>query len=190
VLPSGTFAETEGTFVNNQGYAQRAYSVYQAKEPIMDSWRWISDLIEISGNEKSRWQNFDDLVNDMVRVFPEFSKITEILPGADLRTSGQKIPRQTPRYSGRTAMNAKINVSEQKPEQDSDSALAFSMEGYSGIPPAALIPNYRAPGWNSAQAIYKYIDGADGSNISGDTEAKLIEPTADKLSKFFDAVTE
>ncbi|MEI6766320.1 MAG: NADH-quinone oxidoreductase subunit NuoG [Bacteroidota bacterium] len=190
VLPSGTFAESEGTFVNNQGYAQRAYSVFQAKEPIMDSWRWISDLIELSGYEKSRWQNFDDLVNDMVRVFPEFLKIAEILPNADLRISGQKIPRQTPRFSGRTAMNAKTNVSEQKPEQDTDSALAFSMEGYSGIPPAALIPNYRASGWNSTQAIYKYIDGADGSNITGDTEAKLIEPLSGKPAKFFDAVTE
>ena len=87
-------------------------------------------------------------------------------------------------------MNAKTNVSEQKPEQDTDSALAFSMEGYSGIPPAALIPNYRASGWNSTQAIYKYIDGADGSNITGDTEAKLIEPLSGKPAKFFDAVTE
>ena len=50
-----------------------------------------------------------------------------------------KIPRQPHRYSGRTAINANINVNEPMPPQDKDSPLAFSMEGYEGQPPSSLL---------------------------------------------------
>lgn len=185
VLPSETFAGTEGTLVNNQGYAQRFYSVLHSDEPAMDSWRWISDLAEISGRDRAPWPHFDDLVRDMITAYPAFAAIANVVPGAGFRMSGQKIPRQTARYSGRTAMNARSNVSEQKPAQDTDSALSFSMEGDHSVPPSPLIPHYWAAGWNSAQAIYKYIDGAGGQNSGGPAEVKLIEPTANKAIKYF-----
>jgi len=68
-----------------------------------------------------------------------------------------KVPRQTPRFSGRTSILANINVSEPKPAQDENSALAYSMEGSKSIPPAALTSFYWAPGWNSVQASNKYL---------------------------------
>ena len=58
-----------------------------------------------------------------------FQNLRSIFPDADFRMLNAKIPRQTIRYSGRTAMNANIAVSEPKPLQDPDSPLAFSMEG-------------------------------------------------------------
>lgn len=188
VLPAATFAESEGTLVNNQGYAQRFYSALPPKEPVMESWRWISDLIEIREKKAAPWPNFDDLVINMISVFPEFVKLEE-LPGAGQKIAGQKIPRQTARFSGRTSMHAKTNVSEQKPAQDPDSALAFSMEGFRGIPPAPLIPNYMAAGWNSGQAIYHYIDGAAGAIITGEPEVKLITPANTSGSTFFEPLS-
>ena len=78
-------------------------------------------------------------------------------PDAEFREDGMKIPRQTPRFSGRTSILAKINVSEPKPSQDENTALAYSMEGSKTIPPAELTSFYWSPGWNSVQASNKYL---------------------------------
>jgi NADH-quinone oxidoreductase subunit G len=87
-----------------------------------------------------------------------------------------KIPRQTIRYSGRTAMNANIAVSEAKLPEDRDSPLAFSMEGQPENPPSSLVPFYWMPGWNSVQAMYNYLDEPDESMKGGDPGIRLIEP--------------
>mgnify|MGYP006267677433 CR=1 FL=1 len=66
---------------------------------------------------------------------------------------GSKLPRQPHRYSGRTAMFANADVQEQKPPDDPDSPLAFSMEGCEGPWPLELTSRYWSPGWNSVQAL-------------------------------------
>ncbi len=46
VIPAGTFAESDGTFINNEGRAQRYYQVYEpANKEIMESWRIMSHLL-------------------------------------------------------------------------------------------------------------------------------------------------
>ncbi len=96
-----------------------------------------------------------------------------------------KIPRQTIRYSGRTAMNAHIAVSETKVLQDPDSPLAFSMEGQQEKPPSSLVPFYWTPGWNSVQAMYKYLDEPDGSMKGGDPGVRLIESAEGSKNIYF-----
>ncbi len=91
------------------------------------------------------------------------------------RYYNEKIARQTSRFSGRTAMNAKKNVSEPGPPTDADSPLKFSMEGYKGYPPAELIPYYWSPGWNSAQAINKYLKVPDGEVRDGNPGVRLFD---------------
>lgn len=163
LLPAATFAESEGTLVNNEGRAQRFYSVLPATEPIKESWRWISDLVKLSQkNKEFKWEKFDDVVASLVSSYPVFAGIKEKMAGADFRFFNEKIARQTKRFSGRTAMNANIAVSEPKPPRDNDSPLDFSMEGYEGDPPSDLIPYYWSPGWNSSQAMTKYMDEPDG----------------------------
>ncbi len=49
LLPAATFAESDGTIINNEGRAQRFYNVLPVTEPVKESWRWISELIRISG---------------------------------------------------------------------------------------------------------------------------------------------
>ena len=44
VLPASTFAEGDGTFVNNEGRAQRFFQVFKPVQPIQDSWRWLGSL--------------------------------------------------------------------------------------------------------------------------------------------------
>jgi NADH-quinone oxidoreductase subunit G len=60
-------------------------------------------------------------------------------------------------------MRAHLNVREDKPPEDPDSALTFSMEGFRGEIPAALTPQYWAPGWNSVQASIRFqVQSSDG----------------------------
>ena len=178
-LPAATFAESEGTLVNNEGRAQRFFKVLDpGSSSVRESWRWLRDIGRASGfAEFTPWRNLDDVMAAMARELPCFSAVPGIAPPAGFRALGRKIPRQPHRYSGRTAMHADSNVHEPQPPDDPDSALAFSMEGFSGPPPAALIPRFWAPGWNSVQAVTKFQDEAGGPLRGGDPGRRLIEPS-------------
>jgi NADH-quinone oxidoreductase subunit G len=177
LLPASTFAETEGTFVNNEGRAQRFYRVMPESDQVKASWQWIADFIKIRENsETTPWNHFDDIAERMSDDLPFFSKLQHYKPDADFRMLNMKMPRQTIRFSGRTAMHANISVSEPKLPQDPDSPLAFTMEGHEEKPPSSLVPFYWSPGWNSVQAFYQYTDEPNGSLKGGDPGIRLIEP--------------
>jgi NADH-quinone oxidoreductase subunit G len=186
LLPAATFAESEGTFVNNEGRAQRFYKAIDSKNQLKESWRWIGDFIKIRfGNKEVLWNRLDDIVESMANELPVFSKLKKYKPDADFRMLNTKIPRQTMRFSGRTAMNANIEVSEPKLSQDPDSPLAFSMEGQQEMPPSSLVPFYWMPGWNSVQAMYNYVDEPGGSMKGGDPGIRLFESVKGILSNYF-----
>jgi NADH-quinone oxidoreductase subunit G len=186
LLPVSTFAESEGTIVNNEGRAQRYYKALPQRDQVKDSWQWMSELIKIREEYSTDpWKRFDDVVASMVNEFPVFSKLAKYEPDAGFRMLNTKIPRQTLRYSGRTAMNANISVSEQKLPQDPDSPLAFSMEGLPQDPPSSLVPFYWTPGWNSVQAMYNYLDEPKGSMKGGDPGIRLIEPEEGGIYSYF-----
>ncbi len=188
VLPSGTFAEDSGTLVNNEGRAQRFYQVFAPDGSIQSSWRWIRDMmIAAHLSEAGSWESLDDISSALAKALPVFAPITDIAPPRGFRVAGEKIPRQPHRYSGRTAMSANINVHEQKPPDDPDSPLSFSMEGYQGLPPSPLIPRFWAPGWDSVQALNKFQSEVGGPLRGGDPGIRLVEPAeADKVSYFHD----
>jgi NADH-quinone oxidoreductase subunit G len=189
VLPAATFAESSGTLVNNEGRAQRFYQVYVPAAEIRPSWRWLQEITRIAGHRQAqRWENLDQIVAALTETLPVFKPIGQIAPGADFRERGAKIPRQAHRYSGRTAMLADLSVHEPKPPEDPDSPLAFSMEGYEGQPPAALIPRFWAPGWNSVQALNKFQSEIGGSLRGGDPGRRLIEPEGKTLTAYFDNI--
>ena len=190
LLPVGTFTESEGTFVNNEGRAQRYYRVLPFENSVIESWRQLRDLLNIAGNKQaSLWQNFDHVVAAMTDALPALSKIKGHLPNADFKMLNEKIKRQTIRYSGRTAINAKVAVSEPKPPADPDSPLNFSMEGSDEVPPSSLVPYYWMPGWNSAQSMNFYLDAPNGSLKGGDPGVRLIEALEKSAIKYFDVKT-
>ncbi len=186
VLPAATFAEGDGTFVNSEGRAQRFFQVFVPEGEIQESWRWLRDvMVSLGRAEAAQWQDLDDVVAALSAAIPVFGPVTEIAPPSTFRIAGLKIPRQPARYSGRTAMLANVNVSEPKPPDDPDSALAFSMEGYNGQPPGALIARYWAPGWNSVQALNKFQSEVGGPLRGGDPGRRLIEPAPVKQVTYF-----
>jgi NADH-quinone oxidoreductase subunit G len=176
-LPAATFAESEGTLVNNERRAQRSFKVFEpASSSVRESWRWLRDIGRASGfAEFTPWRAVDDVTAALATELPCFGAIQGCAPPAGYREVGRKIPRQPHRYSGRTAMHADSNVHEPQPPDDPDSALAFSMEGFSGRPPSPLIPRFWAPGWNSVQAVTKFQTEAGGPLRGGDPGRRLIE---------------
>jgi NADH-quinone oxidoreductase subunit G len=133
-------------------------------------------MLALGRGQVASWQGLDDVIEALASTLPVFQALPDVAPGADFRLVGQRIPRQTHRYSGRTAILAHRTVHEPKPPADLDSPLAFSMEGYAGQPPGALIPVFWAPGWNSEQSLNKFQDEVAGPLHGGDPGRRLLEP--------------
>ena len=187
VLPVGTYVETDGTWVNSEGRAQRAYQVYEPEGDIQASWQWLRDMLQASGRIPSgAWNIIDEVMTDLAHSLPIFAPILEIAPPAGFRLVGQKIPRQSPRFSGRTSMHADVDVQEPKPPDDPNTPLAFSMEGFDGKPPAPLIPRFWSPGWNSIQSLNKYQSEIGGPLQGGDPGKRLVEPAKSHEPTYFD----
>jgi NADH-quinone oxidoreductase subunit G len=195
VISAGTFAESDGTFVSNEGRAQRFYQVYDpltfnGNKIIHESWRWIKLIGEQAGLAEFKKLNiYSDFVQALSSYKNLFRSLNEITPPPGFRAAGQKIPREPHRFSGRTAMLADKSVHEPKPPQDIDSPMSFTMEGYKGEPPSSIIPFFWSPGWNSAQAVHKYLIEVGGPLHGGDPGRRLFEPVSGK-GNYFDSVPE
>ena len=68
LLPAATFAESEGTMVNNEGRAQRYYKAVGNKTQVQESWRWIGELIKVrDANQSDKWNHLDDIAESMAQ---------------------------------------------------------------------------------------------------------------------------
>jgi NADH-quinone oxidoreductase subunit G len=176
ILPAATFAESEGTMVSNEGRAQRFFRVFPPEGNIQSSWQWIRDAMFWAGwREALAWEHLDDVEVDMARTLPALAGAVDAAPARHFRIADAKIPREPHRYSGRTAIDAAVDVSEPKPPEDQEAPLNFTMEGYSQQPPSPLIPFFWTPGWNSYQAVNKFQEEIAGPLRGSDPGVRLIE---------------
>ncbi len=185
VLPAGTFAESDGTFVNNETRAQRFFQALPPEGDIAESWRWLGRLAAGSApSEEPAWKYLDTIIDAMVADYPELRGVRDAAPSADFRSNGARFPRSPRRFSGRTAIHAQFDVNEPSPPADHDSPLSFSMEGSTAVPPASLVSHYWSPGWNSVQALNKFQEEVGGANRGGPPGICLIQPEKN-LHPFF-----
>jgi len=176
-LPAASFAESEGTLVSLEGRAQRHYPVFQPEAERRPSWVWLlAYLKEISHEEVREVHHFDDITRACAAAHLALSGITAAAPDHHFRNAGQRIPRQTHRYSGRTAMRAAVSVHEPKQAEDEESPLAYSMEGLNRTQPGALLPYVWAPGWNSNQSLHRFQTEAGGPLKGGTAGVRLLQP--------------
>lgn len=176
VLPAATFAESSGTYINNELRAQRFFQVMPRAGEVLDSWRWLL----LAGREAEmtvpEWRTLDDVIAAVAADIPALAGITEAAPAADFLISGMKVPRQSYGFSGRTAIYADRAIVEPPPAPDTDSPLAFSMEGWPGQPAPALVPRFWAPGWNSVQSVNRFQQEIAGRLRGGAPGKRLVEP--------------
>ncbi|PHM28103.1 NADH-quinone oxidoreductase subunit G [Xenorhabdus budapestensis] len=193
ILSASSFAESDGTLVNQEGRAQRYFQVYEPafydKSVVMlESWRWMHSLYTTYTQRQTDWTQLDHVIEACVKEMPQFKGIVNAAPDATFRIRGQKLARSPHRYSGRTAMLANISVHEQRQPQDIDTAFAFSMEGNNNpFAERQQIPFAWAPGWNSPQAWNKFQAEVGGKLRFGDPGVRLIE-TVDGGLNYFDSI--
>jgi NADH-quinone oxidoreductase subunit G len=177
VLSAASYAESEGTLVSSEGRAQRYYPVFPAVDERLASWQWLRDLAAASGHSAlAELQHFDQITAACGASNKLFAPLSGVSPDHNFRSHGQKIPRQTHRASGRTAINANVSVHEPLRTLDQETPLSFSMEGLNRDQPAALTPFYWSPGWNSNQALQKFQSEVNGPLRGGPAGQRLIEP--------------
>jgi NADH-quinone oxidoreductase subunit G len=189
VLPAATFAEGSGTLINNEGRAQRYYRVFAREGDIAESWKWLRDIMSMQGLLSAQeWENLDRITARMAESVPLLESLVRSIPGAEYRYRGLKIPRQSHRYSGRTSIHADVDVHEPKCPDDSDSPLAFSMEGTEEHEPPSLIPRYWAPHWNSVQSLSKFQEEVNGPLRGGDPGVLLLNGDQKREHEYFSDV--
>lgn len=189
IIPAGTFAEADGTLVNNEGRAQRFFQVYE-KQNVKESWRWIMNIGATVGNTIiQQWKNFDSITSALAQEEKIFGGIENVSPSSSYRMNDkQRIPREPHRYSGRTSMLANVAVSEPKPPEDPDSGMSYTMEGTRALPPSSMIPFFWSPGWNSVQSVNKYQEEVGAALRGGDPGIRLF--AGGKQSQYFNDVPE
>jgi NADH dehydrogenase/NADH:ubiquinone oxidoreductase 75 kD subunit (chain G) len=150
VLPAASYAESQGTLVSSEGRAQRFYPVHSPAVERMPSWQWILQLAGAVGHKKlSALEHLDQVITACAQSNKDLKGLIDVAPLNSFRNLGSKIPRQTHRYSGRTAMNSGVSVHEPQQPKDHESPLSFSMEGLNRDQPSSLTPFVWSPGWNS-----------------------------------------
>ena len=175
VLPGTAFSEHEATYVNYEGRAQLSFQVNRCHNGALPAWRWLNE-----GKEAE----VEALVNRCADEVEDFDKLDELLPHLNQFVAGMKIPRQSHRYSGRTAMKANLNVHEPKQPVDEGSVMAFSMEGIPAQKDASVLGAAWAPSWNSNQSITKFQEEVNGELKQGHTGELLIGRSAAQGSYF------
>ncbi|MGA8119621.1 NADH-quinone oxidoreductase subunit NuoG [Rouxiella badensis] len=190
ILPAASFAESDGTLVNQEGRAQRYFQVYDpayydTTVTMFESWRWLHSLHSTINSRRVDWTQLDHVIEACVAVLPQLKGIVEAAPDATFRIRGQKLARSPIRSSGRTAMRANISVHEPRQPQDKDTMFAFSMEGNnSPYANRQQVPFAWAPGWNSPQAWNKFQAEVGGKLRHGDPGVRLIEAGEGSLDYF------
>jgi len=148
----GSFADCDGTFVNLEGRAQPFYkAIFGADDPPA-SWMVLREAGIAAGRVAAgAWATHAALLDAVGDAFPALAKFKAPL------MDGQ-VPTLPHRFSGRTAMDARLDVREPAPPAHEDSPLGTTMEGAAQ---GVVAPLVWAAGWNSGQAVNKLQCTAD-----------------------------
>lgn len=192
LLSAASFAESDGTIINQEGRAQRFFKVYEPtyydnQIVMLESWRWLH-LLRVNYLKKTTcYVNIDYIINKIATKLPQLSGIMKAAPNSTFNVHGQKLARAPNRYSGRAAIHANINVHEPCTPKDEDSMFVFSMEG-NNTPhaPRQHIPFAWVPGWNSMQSWNKFQSEIGGSLYFGDPGIRLLESHTRSIDYFND----
>ncbi|OSN09387.1 NADH-quinone oxidoreductase subunit G [Lonsdalea britannica] len=190
ILSAASFAESDGTLINQEGRAQRFFQVYDpayydTTTVMLESWRWLHAVKATIASREVNWTLLDHVVDACAAALPQLAGIKDAAPDASFRIRGQKLAREPHRYSGRTAMRANIDVNEPRQPQDQDTMFAFSMEGNNSPEAQSRQVAFAwAPGWNSPQAWNKFQDEVGGHLRHGDPGVRLIEAGEGALDYF------
>ncbi|MFV8782209.1 NADH-quinone oxidoreductase subunit NuoG [Microbulbifer sp. SA54] len=194
IFPAAATPESEGTLVNSAGLAQRHYCVYEGSGYIQESWRWLANVAaacaaRAGGAEKipqfseiAGWAHVTQISAALAKAYGTLAPLAELGPDWNTLFDGERVARQPHRYSGRTALYAETAVAEQPPPQDVDAPMNFSMEGIPFAGRNPLQTHNWAPGWNSNQAVHKFLTQTNGE-LAGGSSGLLLQREAVEFTR-------
>lgn len=181
VLPTASFAEEDGSYVNYEGRVQRSYAVFDptamaGEDEIRPFYKWAADIRARQADMPQGCDTACDeeaLYNELVVDHPIFAAGRGLSKQCYAPVAGERLARQSPRASGRTAERANLSVWDKGYHQKSGSGLSATMEGYSGTEGGAVHPFAWQPGWNSPQAWIAYQTTPGGPLKGGELGVRL-----------------
>jgi len=169
LLPSASAVEQQGCWLNSQGLLQLSQANMSPSEDRKAAWQWCQDAAPTQQAKVHAKEQYQDLLSWCGERFELLSPIVECQAQQQCEF---KLARQSFRASGRTAINAKLDVKEYPPASDELSHLKFSMEGVA--PFRQINTDIKTasgayiwlPKWNSGQAINKGESQQCGTKVS------------------------
>ena len=151
-----------------------------------ESWRWLRDVGAVAGHQDlAGWRSLDNVLADLTADGAGAGGRPGGGAALDLPHRGPEDPAPAAALQRAHGHVRQQDGHEPKPPDDPDSPLSFSMEGYDRQPPAALIPRFWAPGWNSVQALNKFQEEVAGPLRGGDPGVRLLRAPEDALPAHF-----
>jgi NADH-quinone oxidoreductase subunit G len=171
----GSFADSDGTFINQEGRVQRYFkAIFSAGDP-PQSWGLLRDAGVAAGRlDAGQWETHGALLTAIA------AKIPALAPAKQDDARPATLPH---RHSGRTAASAHRDVREPTPWRHDDSPLGTTMEGPPIHQQTGLAPVIWSPGWNSAQAVNKFQDEIGGA-LAGALDVFLFEDSLETIEYF------
>jgi len=164
ILPSASGIEQQGCWLNSQGVIQLSSANIASSDDRKPAWLWC-----LEPHLHDQQEQYQVLLTWCSERFPLLSGIAQCQAQ---QVCEFKLARQSFRASGRTAINANVDVKEYPPATDPLSNLQYSMEGVAPFrqhntdSKTASGAYIWQPKWNSGQAINKKLDNECGSALS------------------------
>ncbi len=196
-LPVAAVAESTGTLVNNEGRMQRFFQVLRPVHDAPPTWETVRHVAEgVADASVSSWRRIDDVTAALEDALPIFAGAGAVAPPAGFRRAHQKIPRMSHRHSGHNAAIARNDI-EHRPvpssagelpvvrqrSEDPETPFTFSMEGFGGHAPAALMSHVWSPGWNSNEAINQFQIEVGGPLHGGDPGIRIFDAQPEPITE-------
>jgi len=164
ILPSATAIEQQGSWLNSQGKIQLSQSAIASSDNCQAAWLWCPEEQPLN-----QLQQYQALISWCGERFPLLNTIGQCQVQ---QTCEFTLARQSFRASGRTAINANIDVKEYPPATDPLSTLQYTMEGVAPFRQHNTEIKTTSgayiwlPKWNSGQAINKQVNQGCDSQLS------------------------
>lgn len=160
LLPSCSFAESHGSWVNFEGRLQGGVKCFAASKQRRPAYQWLTHNTD-----------FSSIINDLAGQLNCLQALPTLYPK---QSSDFNNARKSVRESGRTALSSYIDIKEIPPDFDLDSNYQHSSEGVASHIDKGQSPAYIwSPNWNSNEAVSHYQQ-ADNGAIRGASPGILL----------------
>ena len=160
LLPTCSFAESHGSWVNYEGRLQGGIKCFAASKQRRPAYQWLTNDTD-----------FQSIIKDLSGLSDCLKTLGSLYPK---QSGGFNNARKSVRESGRTALSSYIDIKEIPPDNDFDSNYQHSSEGIASHIDKNQSPAYIwSPNWNSNEAV-SHFQQTDNGAIRGAPQGILL----------------